>query len=53
MPTKTEKKAPKKKSFRELMGPLEAFLIPAIVTMVLIFSFMLFLAVFIKVSLPD
>ena len=40
-----------KKSFREQMGPAEAFGIPCLVTIILIFLFMVFIGVVVKLSL--
>ncbi|MBU0732408.1 hypothetical protein KKC88_06035 [Patescibacteria group bacterium] len=50
-PTRTENEPEEKKSFREQMGPGQAFGIPCLVTIILIFLFMVFIGVVVKLSL--
>ena len=49
----TEGRTEQKKSFRESMGPAEAFGIPCLVIFILILLFMIFLGVVVKWSLWD
>jgi len=50
---KSEKKENSFKLFLSQMGPAEAFTLPAIITIVIIFLFILFLAIVVKWSLHD